>query len=76
MPKSRSRRAHAGSPSVRSVNPDPISGHATGERVCSSFIIVPVRLDKLWGDDGEDLDSWLFHALAILDLERWTPARS
>ena len=72
MPKSRSRRAHARSPSVRSVSPDPISGHDTSESVRRS--LVPVQLDKFWGDDGEDLDTWLFHVHAVSGLGHWTPA--
>ena len=33
-----------------------------------------VQLDKYWGDDGEDLDSWLFHVRSVAELEGWTPA--
>ena len=33
-----------------------------------------VQLDKYWGDDGEDLDSWLFHVRSVAGLEGWTPA--
>ena len=33
-----------------------------------------VLLDKFCGDDGKDLDSWLFHVRSVADLERWNSA--
>lgn len=36
--------------------------------------VIPVQLDKYWGDDGEDLEGWLFHVENVGLLERWTSA--
>ena len=72
MPKSRSRRAHTRTPSVRSVIPDPISGHDTGELV--RRLLVPVQQDTFCGNDGEDINSWLFHVHAVSNLRSLTPA--
>lgn len=27
--------------------------------------LLPVPLDKFWGDEGDDLDSWLFHVTSV-----------
>ena len=34
--------------------------------------LVPVQLDKFWGDEGEDLDGWLFHVDSVGQMEQWT----
>ena len=32
-------------------------------------------LEKFWGDEGEDLDSWLWHVNCVATLERWNERR-
>ena len=34
--------------------------------------LVPVQLDKFWGNEGEDLDGWLFHVDSVGQMEQWT----
>ena len=32
-------------------------------------------LEKFWGDEGEDLDSWLWHVNSVATLEGWNERR-
>ena len=34
--------------------------------------LVPIQLDKFWGDEGEDLDGWLFYVDSVGQMEQWT----
>ena len=70
MPPRKSERSQARQD--RSITPeDPVHSHRLDS--ASRPSLVPVQLDKFWGDDREDLDSWLFHVTSVAQLERWPP---